>query len=435
MEEYLTIVLPLILLLILLIIRVPIAFSLGVSAFVGYYMVDGFSVAFNQLGITCYQTMQSFVLAPVAVFILMGEFITISGIGSDLYEAAYKWLGRIRGSLGIASVCACAVFAAMCGVSVASAVAMGRVAIPEMLKRGYDKSLAAGILAAGGTLGILIPPSVTFILYGVVTEESIGRLFIAGVLPGILLTFLYASYVFIRASINPDIAPSAGKILFKEKIISLKPLWSVILLILAVLGSMYSGVCTPSEAAGVGSFFAMIIALLYRKLNWQTFKEVLLHSATISGFIFIIITMAVYFGIYLTRSGGTDCLIEWIISLNLNRWTIMIGINLLLLILGCFMDPSSIILLTGPILHSLVVKLGFDPIWFGVILVINMEMGFITPPMGMNLFAINGIAKDIPFESILKGVVPFLLLDILCIAIIMIFPDIAIWLPSQMLAK
>ena len=413
-------------------LRLPIAFALGFSGFIGYWMLKGFDVALARLGIAGYTTMMSFVLSPIAVFILMGEFVVISGLGSDLFEAGWRWLGRTPGSLAIGSVFACAVFAAMCGVSVAAAVTIGMVAIPEMLKRGYDKGLATGVVAAGGTLSILIPPSVTFILYGAVAEESIGKLFMAGVFPGIVLTILFSIYVLIFAIRKPELAPAAGRVPMKEKFYSLRGIWAVIILIAAVLGTIYVGVATPTEAAAVGALAAMLIAISYRKLTWSKLWTSLLRTAEASGYIFIIVVFAMYFGVYLTLTGATDQFINFLVSLPVNPWIVMVGINLLLMVLGCFLDPVTIILLTVPMLHSIIIKLGFDGIWFGVIVVINMELGFLTPPVGLNLFAIKGICPEVPFDTILRGSVPFMFLDILCIIIISIFPQIALWLPSMM---
>jgi len=311
LETWAVVALPLLSFIALLALKLPIAFALGFSGFMGYWMLKGFDVAIARLGIAGYETMMSFVLSPIAVFILMGEFVVLSGVGAELYEAVWRWLGRIPGSIGIASIVACAIFAAMCGVSVAAAVTIGLMAIPEMLKRGYDKSLATGSLAAGGTLGILIPPSVTFILYGVTAEESIGKLFMAGVFPGVVLTSLFSGYILLRAIRNPKAAPSAGRVPMKDKFRSLRGVWAIILLIAAVMGTIYAGVCTPTEAAGVGAMVAMLIVLAYRKMSWSKLWNSLVSTAVTSGYIFIIVVFDMYFGIYLTLSGVTDQFINF----------------------------------------------------------------------------------------------------------------------------
>lgn len=423
---------PLIVLAVLLVAGLPIAFALLFTGFLGLAMITSFDAALNYLGLHAFSSIARFAFTPIPLFILMGDTLAVSGVGIDMFDAALKWFGRVRGGLAVASIVACAIFASMCGLSMAGAATIGIVAIPEMLKRGYDQRLATGSVATAGTLGILIPPSLPFIMYGIIAEQSVGQLFIAGIVPGILLTLLFSTYVLIIAWCRPHVAPGIVGVTWKEMFFSLRKLWSAIALIVLVLGSIYGGIATPTEAAGVGAIGALGVALIYRALNLKKMMEIARRTVELMGFIMILVVGAMLFSYYLTLTGATQLLSEWMASLDVASWIIILGINIILLILGCFLDSTAIILITTPLFLPIIVNLGFDPIWYGVILIINIEIAFITPPVGMNLYVISNIAPEVPLGSILRGVLPFLVLAMLAIALVAVFPQLALWLPSTM---
>jgi C4-dicarboxylate transporter DctM subunit len=425
-------IVPLVVLAVFLLVGLPIGFSLLLTGFVGLTMITSFDAAVNYLGLHAFSSIARFVFTPIPLFVLMGDILAVSGVGADTFDAALKWFGRVRGGLSVASIIACAIFASMCGLSMAGAATIGIVAIPEMIKRGYDKGLAAGSVATAGTLGILIPPSLPFIMYGIVAEQSVGQLFIAGIIPGILLTVLFSSYVLLIAWRRPHLAPGIAGVTWRQRFFSLRKLWSAIVLIILVLGSIYGGVATPTEAAGVGAIGALGVALLYRSLNLKKLIEIGRRTVELVGFIMILVVGAMLFSYYLTLTGATQSLSNWMASLAVAPWVIILGINIILLILGCFLDSTAIILITTPLFLPIVTKLGFDPIWYGVILIINIEIAFITPPVGMNLYVISNIAPEVSLATILRGITPFLLMALLAIALVAIFPQLALWLPSTM---
>lgn len=423
---------PVLALFALLLAGLPIGITLLLCGFIGYSMVTSFDSAFIYLGSHTYSSISKFVFTPIPLFVLMGEILSVSGIGAGMFEAATKWFGRFRGGLSVASILACAVFAAMCGLSMAGAATIGIVAIPEMVKRGYDKGLATGSVTCAGTLGILIPPSLPFIMYGVVAEQSIGQLFIAGIVPGALLTILFSVYVFLRAWRQPHVAPGISGITWKERFISLKKLWAAIVLIVAVLGSIYFGIATPTEAAGIGAFGALVIALIYRSINLKGFVQISFRTVRVVGFVMVLIVGAMLFSYYLTITGVTQSIGAWMASLAVSPFIIFGGMCVILIILGMFLDSTAIILITTPIFLPIVTDLGFSPIWYGVILIMNIEIAFVTPPVGINLYVVSSIAPDIPLSTILRGSLPFLLLAILGIILVMVFPQLALWLPAKM---
>ncbi len=428
-----SILIPVALLIILLLIGLPIAFSLLLSAIVGSAMIVGFDSTISYLGVHGFSSIGKFLLTPVPLFVLMGEILAVSGVGAAMFDAALKWFGRFRGGLSVASIVACAIFAAMCGLSMAGAATIGIVAIPEMIRRGYDKGLATGSVTCAGTLGILIPPSLPFIMFGLVAEQSVGQLFMAGVLPGAMLTVLFSAYVFIRAWRQPHIAPGLSGITWKDRVVSLKGLWAAILLILAVLGSIYAGVATPTEAAGVGAFGAMMIGFARGSMTLKSMLKAAWRALIVIGFVMFLVLAAMFFSHYLTMTGMTQSLTVWMSSLPVSPWIILAGMCIILIFLGCFLDSTAIILITTPLFLPVVTGFGFSPIWYGVILIMTIEIAFVTPPVGLNLYVVSNIAPDIPLSTILRGSIPFLLLAVLGIAIIMAFPQVALWLPSVML--
>ena len=434
--ELVNTVVPLTMLAVLLLMGMPIGFALLLTGFVGLTMITGFDATLNYLGLHAFSSIARFVFTPIPLFVLMGDILAVSGVGSDMFDVTLRWFGKFRGGLAVASIIACAIFASMCGLSIAGAATIGLVAIPEMLKRGYDKGLATGSVACAGTLGILIPPSLPFIMYGVIAEQSIGQLFIAGIVPGILLTVLFSTYVLIVAWRRPALAPAiSGTVTWKDRFWSLRKLWSAIVLIILVLGSIYGGIATPTEAAGVGAAGAFGVALLYRSLSLKKVVQIVRSTAELVGFIMILVVGAMLFSYYLTITGMTQGVSRWMASLAVAPWVIIVGINIILLILGCFLDSTAIILITTPLFLPIIRSLGFDPIWYGVILIINIEIAFITPPVGMNLYVISNIARGVSLETILRGSIPFLALALLAIALIAFFPQIALWLPSTMTTR
>ncbi len=411
-----------------------IAFGLG-------FVAVAFLVAFqgpDSLGILAekfFGGIASFALVALPMFILMGAAVASSPAGRDLYIALDRWLNRVPGGIVIANLSACSVFAALSGSSPATCAAIGKMGIPEMRKRGVPDDLATGSIAAGGTLGILIPPSITMIVYGVATETSIGRLFLAGVVPGILLTLMFIGWtLFLAWRRGWHFSDMARRFSFREKFAVLPKVLPFLAIIVGILYVLYGGVATPSEAAGVGAMFCVaLVVVIYRMWRpgelWHIFRD----STRESVMIMMIIAASELFSYMMSSLYVTQAVAAGIAALEINRWLLLGVINVFLLVIGCFLPPVAIILMTAPILYPIVVQSGFDPYWFAVILTINMEIGLITPPVGLNLFVINGIAPDVKLPTILRGALPFVLLMALGIVILCVFPDIAIWLPDTLL--
>lgn len=420
-------------LLILISMRVPIGVAMIVAGVAGFMAISGFEPGLALLGSVPYETFINTSYAVVALFVLMGNFAFKSGISDDLFMAVRKWMGSLKGGLALATVAACGGFAAICGSSVACAVTMGVVALPEMMKSRYANTLATGCIAAGGTLGILIPPSTVMIIYGIITEQSIGKLFMAGMLPGILQMLLYMVVVRIWVRRFPEAGPAAGACSLKEKMHSLSRVWSVLLLIVLVVGGLYTGVFSPNEAGGVGAFGAFIIGLiLCRKSSRKEFlKESLIDTVRTQGMCLTIMLGAMIFGYFLTVSRLPMTLSDSITSVVSSPTLILVFILLIMVILGCFMDSMAIVLLTVPIFYPLILSVGIDPIWFGILVVRVTEMGLITPPVGLNLYVIQGVS-NVPMGRIFSGVIPFILCDVVHVLILLAFPMISLWLPSMM---
>lgn len=415
------------LLLLLLVLGLPVAFSLGMAGVAGMLLFMGGDGALAQLPIIGYKSLDDFVLTAVPLYILMSQILLTGKVGNDLFELANKWLRHLPGGLGIATVMACAVFAAITGSSVACAVTIGAIAIPEMLSRGYDRSLVLGAVAAGGTLGILIPPSIPMILYGAITDESIGKLFMSGVVPGAILTILFIMVVVYRSRNLPLEAPAS----WDERLSALKKSFWGLMLPVIVVGGIYSGVFTPTEAAGIGTVYSLIITfLIYRTLSLKDMPEILEDTIKTTCMIFAIMIGASLFGFVLTILDAPQALTNFVVDMQTNRWVIFVAINILLLFLGCILESVSIIFITLPILFPLIVKLGFDPIWFNVVMLINLELALITPPVGMNLFVLQGISPDSKMTQIIKGVIPFGVIMALEILLLCFLPQIATWLPT-----
>jgi tripartite ATP-independent transporter DctM subunit len=414
----------------------PIAFGLGAVALAFMIFFDGWN-SVNFLSETIYSGLSDFTLVSLPMFVIMGAAVASSRAGSDLYEALARWLHRVPGSLVISNIGACALFAALTGSSPATCAAIGKMGIPEMRKRGYDADLATGAIAAGGTLGILIPPSITMILYGIASETSIGRLFIAGVIPGLLLTGLFMAWAFFLSwKRGTRIVDADRRYSLAEKFELLPKLLPLIAVIVGVVYALYGGIATPSEAAGVGAALTLLMVIvIYRMWKFRDLWVIFRDGLRESGMLMMIIGTSILFGYMMSSLQVTQSLAAAIGDLHVNRWIVMLAINVLLLVAGCFLPPAAIILMTTPILMPIITASGFDPIWFGVILTINMELGLITPPVGLNLFVINGITPDVRLTTILKGAFPFMLCMLLAILILCVFPELATWLPSKVMGE
>lgn len=416
----------------LLILRVPIAYAMALVGFAGFSYLTSPAAAFSMLAKEIYSTFTSYSLSVIAMFVWMGFLAFYSGIGSKLYVFAYKLIGHYNGGLAIATQAACAVFGAICGSNTATAATIGAIALPEMKKYKYDPSLATASVAAGGVLGVLIPPSVIFIIYGMSTEQSIGKLFLAGILPGILLMLLYMIAIYLQASRNPALGPPGPRASWKEKFEALRGGLGEVLVVFSIsMGGLFAGKFTPTEAGAVGAAGVLLVALVKRSLTWEGFSKSLMDATRTTAMIMLLIAGAMVFGRLMAISRVPFELANWAGDLMMPPFVVMAIILLIYLILGCFIDALAMILLTIPIFYPVAVNiLGYDPIWFGVIIVLVVAMGVITPPVGMNVYILKGIAPDVPLEVIFKGIWPFLLAVIVCLAILMAFPQIATFLPG-----
>ncbi len=449
----------------------PIAFSLGLTAIISIFLFLEPS-EFDLFGKFLYDSTNDLGLLAIPLFVLMGNLFGGSTASRQLFEFGEAWLSKVRGGLGMSSVLACSVFAALTGSSPATSAAIGRIAIPEMQARGYSARIATGAIAAGGTLGILIPPSVTLILYGIAAEVSIGQLFAAGIIPGIMVTALFCVWIFIAVSreqrkaartapVAAEPAPALvgsgapavsgpsdslrdGPVLrpgeyitrdysWGERFSALLKVVPFLVLIAAILGVLYTGIATPSEAAAVGVVLVLLLlVLVYRGLRWRHFVQVLLETTNQSTMILMITAFSAVIATVLSFLSVPQDLAQLVTELEVNRWVIMLVINVFLLVLGLFLPPVSIIVMITPVLYPLIIGLGFDPIWFGIIMTLNMEMGLITPPVGLNLYVLKGIAPEIPLKEILLGTLPYVGVLALAITILSFFPGIVTWLPQQL---
>ena len=413
---------------------VPVAFGLGVISIVFMILFQGFD-SLRVVAETFYAGLNDFTLVSIPMFVMMGAAIGSSPAGKDLYEALDRWLYRLPGGLVISNLGACAIFAALTGSSPACCAAIGKMGIPEMRRRGYPDDVATGSICAGGTLGILIPPSITFILYGIATETSIGRLFLAGVMPGLMLTGLFMVWtLFIIWKRGFRAHAPDFRYRWKEKFQSIPKIAPFIAIIVGVMYVLYGGVATPSEAAGVGAALCVLCAvLIYRMWSPEKWWQILRDTTRESIMILTIIAAAVLFGYMLTSLYLTQTLAQSIAEMHVNRWVLMGLINLFLLVCGFFIPPAAIILMTSPILLPIITAAGFDPVWFGVILTINMEVGLIHPPVGLNIYIVQAIAPDVPVTRVMWGTIPYVLCMFLAIIILCVFPQIATWLPDTLM--
>ncbi len=417
-------------LLVLFLLRMPVGFAMAFVGVVGFgYLADP-GPALSILAQDIFEQYSSYPISVIPMFILMGTFAFASGISKRLYETAYAWVGQLRGGLTIATVIACSGFAAICGSTAATAATMGKIALPEMKKYGYDDTLATGTVAASGTLGILIPPSTILIVYGILTEESIGKLFMAGVLPGILLSLAFVATVAILCLRNPRLGPPGTPISWTAKFKAINGIVEAVILFLLTIGGLFLGWFSPTQAGAIGAGGALLIGLARKRLSWKSFFEAGKEGLRTSCMVLIIITGATIFGHFMAISTIPFALADWIKELPISPLALMGVIIFLYFIGGFFMDSMALVVVTIPIFFPVVMQLGFDPIWFGVIIVLVSEMGVITPPVGVNVFVIKGIAPDVPLYVIFRGIFPFLIALIIMTALLLIFPQIALFLPS-----
>jgi C4-dicarboxylate transporter DctM subunit len=421
-----------IVLVVLLYSKMPVGFAMGFLGLIGFSYVVNFDAGLSLLARDVWDVFSSYNLTVIPLFVFMGQIAFHAGISRRLYDSAYVLLGHRRGGLAMTTVGACAAFSAICGSTNATAATMATVALPEMKRYGYDMGLATGTVAAAGSLGILIPPSVIFIVYGILTEQSIGKLFAAGILPGILLCLLFLFTIHLRVMKNPSLAPPGPKSSIRKKFRSFTGILETLILFALVMGGIFFGLFTPTEAAATGAFMTLLIAIIRRQLYWKGFIQSLADTTKISCMIMVIVTGAVIFGHFMAITRIPYLLADYVSSLPLPPHAIIGVIILVYLIGGCFMDALAMIMLTIPIFFPVVQKLGFDPIWFGVVIVLITEMGVITPPVGINVYVVFGVARDVPLEKIFRGVFPMLISLLVCNLLLILFPQIALWLPGLM---
>jgi len=426
-------VVGILLLFLLLAMRMQIGFAMAFVGFIGFIILNSFEAGMGVLGLQPFDVASSYTLSVIPLFLLMGQFANHSGMGTDIYRMLYRWIGFLPGGLAMATVGACACFAAISGSSLATAAMFGTIALPEMKKLNYSDTLASGCIAAGGTLGILIPPSSVLILYGILTEQSIAKLFIAGMIPGILLALIFIFTIFIITKRDPSKGIPGPRFSLGQKISSVKSTWSLLALFLLVIGGLYAGWVTPTEAAGTGAFGAFCVTIVKRRLTWENLKEALKDTASSTAMIFGIIIGAIIFQYFMTLSQIPNTLAFWVINLGVGKHVVISFIILAFIVMGCFMEGLSLMVLAVPIVFPIVIQLGFDPIWFGVIITLTMEMSLITPPVGVNVFVLSGVAKDIPMATIFQGIIPFWVAMLACIIILMFYPEIVLFLPDKMM--
>jgi tripartite ATP-independent transporter DctM subunit len=416
---------------------VEIAMALGIVGIAGLLYLKGWTIGLGVVGSIAWTNATSFSFIAVPLFVFMSGVLLHSGIGRGLYTAVARWVAFLPGGLAVASIFSCAIFAAISGSSVATAATIGMIAIPEMERRGYHRPLIVGSLAAGGTLGILIPPSIPMIIYGVMTETSIGHLYMAGIVPGAVLALMFAAFVIAYAIVWPEAAPRVaedqGSLL--DKLRSFYEVAPVALLIIVVLGSMYVGIVTPTEAAALGSFVSLVLAAAARKLTWATLRDAFNSTVRTTSMVMLIIIFASIFSHVIALIGAPRALLSAVVALDMPRWAFFAAVFAFLLVIAYALEELSVMIIMLPILFPLITGLGFDPIWFGIIMVVWLEIGFITPPVGLNLFVIQGLTPGATARDMMRGTTPYVLMMILLVALLFLAPDLALWLPRQMMGR
>jgi len=410
----------------------PIGFAMVLVGFAGFAYMVNVTAAIHVVGTVPYALISNYDWIVLPLFFFLAAILFVGGLGRSMFKLAYNYLGRLPGGLAMATIGAISIFSAISGSSIAAAITIGTIALPEMKAHQYDDSLATAAVAAGGTLDILIPPSSIFVIYGIITETSIVKLFVAGIVPGVILSLLFMSMIYIRARLNPAIAPPGPGTSFREKLAATGECVDVVALIALVLGGLIIGWFTPTEAAGIGTFGAIVASLIRRRLHWKGFKEAIRDTVQNTGMVFMVLIGALIMNAFLAVSRIPMELASIVSSFGLPPTLVMGLIVVVYLILGCFIDTMSMVLLTIPIFFPLVKELGYDPIWFGVIVVLVVEMAMVTPPVGMNVWVVYGIAKGVPMEVIFKGVLPFVLVEIIFVILLIAFPQIVLFLPELM---
>nr|WP_319498776.1 TRAP transporter large permease [uncultured Cohaesibacter sp.] len=413
-------------------LRIPVGLSLLLIGFGGIWVIDDLKTAVATMSAETYGSVSSYSMSVVPLFVLMGNVAGAAGYSQKLYDAAHSWIGRLRGGLSSATILGCAAFAAVSGSSVATAVTIGKVALPQMKRFGYADGLATGSVAAGGTLGILIPPSTGFVLYAILTEESIGKLFIAGIVPGLLLSSLFVAVIALTTFLHPEQGPAGPATSWKEKLIASGNAMPLVSVILVSIGGIYLGVFTPVEAAGVGAAMVTTMAILSRRIGWRDFGPILSETVTMTAMLYLIVIGAYVFGPFLSLTHIPQTLGSGLRDLGLGAYSTLFLIIAGYIILGMFFDGLAMLVVTLPIVFPIITALGFDPIWFGVVAVIVIEMGLITPPVGLNVFVVKAVAADVPMATIFRGVFPFWIAMAACLLLLIAVPQLALFLPNQM---
>ena len=416
----------------LMLLRVPVGMAMGLVGVCGYSYMAGSGPALKLIGQTSMRTVTDYTFGVIPMFMLMGAFVSVSGVSRELFRAANAFIGHLRGGLGMATVIACGGFAAICGSSVATAATFSSVAYPEMRRFGYPQSFSTGVIAAGGTLGAMLPPSTVLAVYAILTQQDIGKLFMAGIIPGLLAMAMYVLTISVIVQVKPDWLPRGPATTWAQRFAGLKDVWAPLLLFVFVIGGLYGGFFTPTEAGGVGATGAFLLGVLRGKLDRKGILEALLSATRTSAAVFTVLIGALIFGYFLTMTQTPQKLTGFLTELGLGPYGVLALILLMYLVLGCLMDAMAMIILTVPIIFPVIVQLGFDPIWFGIIIVMTVELGLIHPPVGMNVFVIKSVVHDVSFTTIFKGVIPFVLTDLLRLLILIAFPMIALWLPGRM---
>jgi C4-dicarboxylate transporter, DctM subunit len=416
----------------LMLLRVPVGMAMGLVGVSGFGYLVGGTPALKMVGQTSMRIVTDYTFGVIPMFLLMGSFVSRSGMSRELFQAANRFVGHWRGGLGIATIAACAGFAAISGSSVATAATFSTVAYPEMRRFDYPQSFATGVIAAGGTLGAMFPPSIVLAVYGLITQQDIGKLFMAGLLPGFLAVAMYMTTIGVIGRIRPGWLPAAPRSTWAERLQAVKEVWAPVLLFIFVIGGLYGGLFTPTEAGGMGAGGAFLISIARRRLSRADILASLLQATRTAAAVFTVLIGAILFGYFLTVTQTPQKVTEFVTGLGMGPYGVLVVIMLMYLVLGCLMDAMAMIILTVPIIFPVIQSLGFDPIWFGVIIVMTVELGLIHPPVGMNVFVIKTVVKDVSFATIFFGVIPFVLTDIVRLAVLIVFPAIALWLPDRM---
>lgn len=418
---------------VLMLLRVPVGIAMGVVGIVGFGLVnDNFDAALSLVAQSPIRTVADVQFAVIPLFVLMGAFASASGMSRELFRLSNSIFGHWRGGQGIATIGACGGFAAICGSSVATAAAFSTVAYPEMQRYRYPKSFSTGVIAAGGSLGILIPPSTVLAVYGLIVDQDIGKLFIAGIIPGLLAVVMYILTVNVIALFRPDFLPKGERHSWAERLAALRDVWAVGVLFVFIIGGLYGGLFTATEAGGMGAAGALIISLLRRRLTFAQFMKSLIDTFRTTAAVFTILVGAILFGYFLAVTQAPQDLAQWLLGLGLGKYGVLALILLMYLLLGSVMDAMAMVILTVPIVFPIIMQLGFDPIWFGIIVVVAVELGMITPPVGMNVFVIKSVIRDVNLGTIFRGVFPFVITDIIRLVILVAFPVLSTYLPSHM---